>query len=107
MDELSEAKALFSAGLAFQERGEWGPAERSYRRALELAPDRPSVMINLAAVLIQDGKCQEAKPIVEKVLKVDPRNPAALLNLGHCQLVESAEAALTSIEAALRIKPDY
>jgi len=108
MDELSEAKALFSAGLAFQERGEWARAEHCYRRALELAPNRPSVMINLAAVLIQDGKCQEAKTIVEKVLKVDPRNPAALLNLGHCQLiVESAEAALTSIEAAVRIKPDY
>src|SRR5262245_13205045 len=108
MDELSQAKELFSAGLAFQERGEWVPAERCYRRALELAPNRPSVMVNLAGVLIQAGRCEEARSIVERVLEVDPENPAALLNLGHCQLgAETAEAALISIEAALRIKPDY
>jgi len=108
MDQLAQAKEQFLAGLEFQQRGELVQAERCYRKALDLAPNRPSVLINLAAVLMGAGKYEEAKSVSEKLLGIDPENPAALLNLGSCQLkVDSANAALLSIEKALRIKPDY
>ena len=108
MDQLAQAKEHFLTALEFQQRGEFVQAEHCYRKALDLAPNRPSVMINLAAVLIETGKCQEAKSVSEKLLDIDPENPAALLNLGNCQLkVDTASAALISIEKALRIKPDY
>jgi predicted O-linked N-acetylglucosamine transferase (SPINDLY family) len=108
MDQLAQAKEHFLTALEFQQRGELVQAEHCYRKALAIAPNRPSVMINLTAVLIETGKYEEAKSLSEKLLDIDPENPAALLNLGNCQLkFDTANAALISIEKALRIKPDY
>ena len=108
MEQLAQAKEYFLTALEFQQRGEFVQAKRCYRKALDLAPNRPSVMVNLAAVLIETGEYKEAKSVSEKLLSIDPENPAGLLNLGNCQLkIDTASAALISIEKALKIKPDY
>lgn len=108
MDRLAQAKEHFEAALACQQRGDLAQAEDRYRKALDLAPNRPSVMVNLAAVLLEMGKHQEAKSISESLLAIEPENPAALLNLGNSQLkTGSAEEALVSLDKALMIRPDY
>lgn len=108
MDRLAQAKEHFEAALACQQRGDLAEAEDRYRKALDLAPNRPSVMVNLAAVLLEMGKHQDAKSISESLLAIEPKNPAALLNLGNSLLkAGSAEAALVSIDKALMIMPDY
>ena len=55
MDSLAEAKRLFLEALALQEKGDLERAEGLYRKALTLAPERPSVMNNLAAVLFGES----------------------------------------------------
>jgi protein O-GlcNAc transferase len=108
MDPLAEAKQLFLDALALQEKGDLEQAERLYRNALALAPERPSVINNLAAVLFQSKKYAEAKVLCKRRLETDPADAVALLNLGNCQVkLNLAKEALISYEKALRIRPDY
>src|SRR5262245_31422685 len=93
MDSLAEAKRLFLDALALQERGELEGAEGLYRRALELAPERASVMNNLAAVLIRQERYREAGFICERLLQDNPTDEMALLNLGTCQIEQGSAAA--------------
>jgi predicted O-linked N-acetylglucosamine transferase (SPINDLY family) len=107
MDPLAEAKRLFLDALARQEKGDLEQAEILYGKALALAPERPSVMNNLAVVLFQLKKYIEAKRLCERLLEIDPKDATALLHLGNCQVgLKSAEAALVSYERALQIRPD-
>jgi len=108
VSKLAEAKVLFLAALAHQERGELAQSERLYRQALELAPDRPSVINNLAVVLLRLRRFSEAELLCKRLLSESPRDATAILNLGNCQLgLGSAKEALASFDLALAIKPDY
>jgi Flp pilus assembly protein TadD len=108
MDRLAQAKEHFETALAFHRRGDLARAEDLYRKALDLAPNRPSVMVNLAAVLLGMGRHEDARSISESLFAIETENPAALLNLGNSQLkAGSAEGALVSIEKALKITPGY
>jgi len=108
MDDLGRAKELFLAGLAHQEKGELSEAERLYRQALELAPERPSVINNLAVVLLRSGRFFEAEPLCRKLLSIIPHDATAILNLGNCQLaLKFPTEALGSFDRALVIRPGY
>jgi predicted O-linked N-acetylglucosamine transferase (SPINDLY family) len=108
VDRLAEAKRLFLDALASHERGDLAQAKRGYQGALELAPGRPSVMNNLAAVLIGLKQYPEAKLLCERLLGTNPEDETALVNLGNCQLKLGATGdALRSFEKALRFRPDY
>ena len=108
MDTLSQAKELFLSALEQQNQGSLEHAESLYRKALELVPERPSVINNLAAVLLQLERYGEARSWCEKLLAMDPRNVTAILNFGNCQLaLQSPEAALKSYDDALALDPHY
>lgn len=108
MDRLEEAKQFFLDGLALQEKGDLEQAELSYKKALDLAPGRPSVMNNLATVLLGLKKHAEARMVCERLLEINPEDETALLNRGTCQLrLNSAAEALSWYERALKVKPDY
>lgn len=107
MDLLAEAKQLFLDALAQHEKGDLEQAEILYRKALALAPNRPSVMRNLAVVFFQSGKFAEARLLCASLLEMDPDDAAALVHLGNCQLkLNSAAEALDSYEKALKLRPD-
>jgi tetratricopeptide (TPR) repeat protein len=107
MEPLTEARELFFAALALQENGKLEAAEAQYRKALALAPERASIMNNLAAVLVQMNKCDEAQHLCERLLELNAGDALALLNLGHCQLkLGACGKALASYEAALKIAPE-
>jgi tetratricopeptide (TPR) repeat protein len=108
MDPLAEAKRLFLEALTLQEKGDLERAEGLYRKALTLAPKRPSVMNNLAAVLFSLKKYAEARLVCEQLLEIDPADATALLHLGNCQAqLDSAGEALISYDKALMIRPDF
>lgn len=107
-DRTAEARRLFFDALALQERGELEHAASLYQEALALAPERPSVMNNLATVFIGLKRFAEARVLCGRLVERDPADDIALLNLGTCQLeLGSAAEALDSFEAALRLKPDF
>lgn len=64
-------------------------AEAAYEAGLRVArfpSHRTSLLINLSALYIDNGRFDEALTIVEKVLKDNPDNRNALSNQGFCQL---------------------
>ncbi len=108
MDRLEDAKRLFLDAMALQEQGDLERAETLYKKALDLAPGRPSVMNNLAAVYIGLNRYADARLLCERLLELNPEDETALVNLGNCQLKLGSPAdALLSCEKALRLKPGY
>lgn len=108
MDPLAEAQRLFLDALALQEKGDLAQAEALYKKALLLAPGRPSVMNNLAAVYFELKKYAEAKRWCDSLLQSNPDDVQGLLNLGNCQLqLDLAAEALASYETVLKLKPDH
>jgi len=64
-------------------------AERHYKQGLRFAQaqaDKTAIWINLSALYIDNGKFDQARHYVNKILSVDPTNKSALTNLGFCQL---------------------
>ena len=106
-DRIAQARQLFFDALALQEKGELARAASLYQEALALAPDRPSVMNNLATVYIGLKRFAEALDLCGRLLERDPGDDVAVLNLGACQFeLGSVAAALDSFEAAVRLRPD-
>jgi Tfp pilus assembly protein PilF len=68
-------RALARAHLA---NGEPALAEETMRRATEANPQDPQVRLDLAQLLAELGKPEQAKPVIEDLVKQQPTNQAAL-----------------------------
>lgn len=68
-------RALARAHLA---NGEPALAEETMRRALEANPKDPNVRVDLAELLTKLGKPEQAKPVIDELVKQQPNNYAAL-----------------------------
>ena len=78
---LEQARTLFLEGVADYEAGRLEQAERKFAGALALAPGRPSVLTNLAAVTLKLGRPDDALVLLQEALAKEPGNAEAL---GHC-----------------------
>jgi len=104
---IEEAKRLFELGLYFLEEEDFAKAEEQFKAALRLAPDRPSILVNLSATLIQFGKWDECEKTCQKILSIEPSNYDALLNLSICLTNTQRELqALQHLDRAIEIIPD-
>jgi tetratricopeptide (TPR) repeat protein len=107
MDPFERAKHCFFQALEQQQAGRWTAAEKLYREALQLVPDRPSVLVNLSAVLIRQQRHAEALRVCERVLTQDPHQADALQNAALCRReLFGEEVALDLVERALAHDPD-
>jgi protein O-GlcNAc transferase len=75
------ADAHFNRGNASSSLQRFPESEASYRKALELAPERADVLANLGFVLLQEGRAREALPFVERAASLSPRDISARINL--------------------------
>ena len=104
--KIEEAKHLFELGLYFFEEENFSEAEEQFKKALELVPDRPSILVNLSATLIQLGKFEAGEQVCQKILNTEPSNYDALLNLSVCLLKTGHELrALEYLDQAITIDP--
>jgi tetratricopeptide (TPR) repeat protein len=69
---------LINHGNVHASRQDWGLAEASYRNALKRNPANPEAMNNLAYVLMEQGKDQQALSWSQKAVAIAPENPAFL-----------------------------
>lgn len=107
MTPMEQARALFEQALDHHRQHRLEAAERLYRQALELVPDRVSLLVNLSAVLIAQGRTGEAAPLSERALAIEPGHPDAVEHLAACrQAGLSPEAQLARIDAELEQRPD-
>lgn len=105
MEALQRAAQLFHQALAAQQAGRLDEAERFYREALALAPDRPSVLLNLSGVLLQMQRFAEALRLSERVLQLQPGHPDALQNAALCRRQLYGGDALGLLEQAVAARP--
>lgn len=108
MTDLGKAQELFFSALEAQKNGDPVRAENLYRQALALAPDRPSILNNLAAVLQSQGRHAEALRCSERLLEIDARDASAWMHRGNAETgLKLLPQALASYAAALEITPDH
>lgn len=88
-----------------------GKAVEEYRAAIALKPALPNLHYSLAHVLWKDLKIKEAREEFETELKINPRHPGALNELGDTYLLEhQPEKALPYLIKAVAIEahnPDF
>ena len=103
---IKAAKHFFEEGLYFFEEAAFSKAEEQFKKALELAPDRPSILVNLSATLIQLRKWGDCEKLCHKILSIDPVNYDAFLNLGVCLSHHDKPAeALECLDKAIELNP--
>jgi len=108
MDRFEQAKELFLQGLDSLLKEDYANAETKLLEANKLVPDRLSVLTNLSAALLGQGKIAEARVYAQKSVAVDGRNAQGWLNLAEClERQQEALEALASIDRALVIRPDF
>ena len=82
--------------------------ERSYRKAIEAAPNRADAYYNYGVFCFQSGRLADARKAFEKTIALDPRNAEALHNLGAVVERSGAlEQAASLYRKALSVKPEY
>jgi tetratricopeptide (TPR) repeat protein len=77
-DQPNSVGVMRSLARAHLANGEPALAEETMRRALEENAKDPSVRIDLAELLTTLGKPEQAKPIIDELVKQQPNNFAAL-----------------------------
>lgn len=105
-ENMNLARELFVSALAEIERKNYLAAEASLRRALELVPDRPSILVNYMGVLVALQRFVDAVPIGQKVTALQPDSAEAWLNLGLAyEGCAQPEAAITALLRTVELDP--
>ncbi len=76
------AEAYKLLGLSYEAKGKLTKAADAYKASLDADSDQPEVIYNLAGILNQSGKTDEATELMEKAVKIDEDFMAAKLFLG-------------------------
>jgi len=102
----SSALVQNNLGLAHYHQGSYATATRSFRRALEIAPDFALARNNLAAAYEREGKLVEALIEYEAALRDAPSMPEARVNAAAAMLrVGRGQDALAMMRKLVREQP--
>lgn len=94
-------------GLALAKQRDFAAAFAEYSRALELRPDYPKALKNLAPVLIEGGAPEDAVKVLERALELEPGYVDAMIGLGMVHnLLNRPELAAERFQSALRLRPN-
>jgi tetratricopeptide (TPR) repeat protein len=108
MSDLEQAKALFEQALAAFRSERYREAAELLQRALPLAPDRVSILTNLAAALLKLERPEEALAHATRAIELNPDDAGACLNAGGALLrLNKYDAALPHLDQALRLDAAY
>ncbi len=102
------AKHLFYLGLNAIEKSSFHEAKSYLQKALDLAPGRPSVQINLSVALIGLGENSAAVSLLRDAIKTSPNEFDCLLNLGIAEKnLGNYLIAIELFDQALIQRPGY
>jgi tetratricopeptide (TPR) repeat protein/SAM-dependent methyltransferase len=106
MSAFEQARGLFLEALSQHQAGRFAEAESLYRRAHALMPERVSILANLATVLLEQQRPNEALGFCERALAVEPDHADVLATRALClQALAGPAQALAALERALRADP--
>ena len=69
-------EALNNLGVLFVRAGDYPAAEQQFRACVQLVPSFDQSYLNLARLYMTQGKKTEAREAIEKLLRLQPENPA-------------------------------
>lgn len=105
--EQQQARSFFVQGIGHFEAGQLGDALVCFEQALLLAPDRPSVMLNLGITHFRLGHWQESIPLLEQVAAAEPDQPSTWSCLGLAyEALGQWQPAVDCLTKALILTPD-
>ena len=107
VDAHAEAERLFQLGNARDAQGDPTGAIAAWRQALNLRPDFPEALNNLALTLHEQGDPHAAIATFQEALERRPAFAAARFNLGNAlQEVGALDEAIACFEATLALQGD-
>ena len=108
----SEAYKLLGEGVRLLNAGRHGEAIDVLKKANELLPDDPDIMITLGGAMIMAGKWNSAESFLEDAVQKHPENARLWLNLaaailGHLKLSprDRQDRAIAAYERAIELDP--
>ena len=103
------AAAHTSVGWMAAVRWDWGKAERSFRRAIELDPSLPDAYLALSDLLsLVSGRADEAIAVAKLGQERDPLAPIYTWQIGFVHLIQrDYDAALQHLDAARELGPVF
>ena len=104
--QLHQARALFEQGVQAFESGQLPQAEACFAKALELAPERPSVLMNLGVVKAALGQTTQAIDLLLRSAELEPEAIETWVHLGAAY-AETGQfpMALEALNRALDLQP--
>jgi putative PEP-CTERM system TPR-repeat lipoprotein len=109
LEGSARIEALSLEGAALLSLGKREQAEASYRAALRLEPGSPTLRSELAALLLESGRPDAGRALIDAVLADEPEFVPALLLRGDLQSATgqpvAAEATLQRVVDLERVKP--
>jgi tetratricopeptide (TPR) repeat protein len=102
------ADLLFRMAETQRRKGDLNQAIDTFRRASQAAPSDTNSLLQLGLLMDGTGKREQAKPIDEQILKIQPDHPVALNNLAFIKAEEGVDLdqALTMAQRALQKLPN-
>lgn len=103
---LQQARTLFEQGVQQAESGQLSQAESSFAQALVLAPERPSVMMNLGVVRAALGLTIPAIDLLRRAAELEPEAFETWGHLGTAYAQSGQfQLALEALDRALALQP--
>lgn len=99
---VSQAQADLRAGRAQFEDGNYGLAEKHYRKAVELRADSAEGWMGLAASYDQLGRFDLADRAYGELVKIAGRQPRIVNNMGYSQYLRGNKAQARKLYAEAR-----
>ncbi|MSP24316.1 MAG: tetratricopeptide repeat protein [Myxococcales bacterium] len=97
----------FAVAVAAQESHEYAKAEAVYREIL-LSEEHPAVLVNLAQLLGDVGRAEEALPLLGRALELEPERVNTHAQLGRVyEHLGKPAVAILSYERALALDPGH
>ena len=94
--------------LKFYYDWDWKGAVESYKKALQLDPGNATIYIRYSSTLADVGRYDEALPLADKAVELDPVSISSLHNLGWTNLVASNfQKSANAFGKALDLHPDW
>lgn len=94
-------------GFELHRQGDWSQAEQIYRSILAAEPGNPATTQLLGSLMVQDGRSQDAIPLLQDVLSKEPNNTTALGNMGTAySRLKQFPQAIDCYMRALAIEPN-
>ncbi len=107
LKDLRDAEAASLLGVALVEGGEAAQGEFHIRRAVSLAPSRADFRINLANVLHDRWKPEEARAEYARATELEPGDPAGWLGLSRVAFINKRfDEASRFAARALELGPE-